>query len=144
MASSPTQRLPLSILLLIFLISVLFTFGLTWRFSEQAAAPMEKAYLYFSPNVFVSVVAAFALISRARLSEGAAKGLQWISERSFLIYFVHVLALEFVRYSSFIAAVSRHFPMVVTILVISVATFAMSLMAAAVIRLVPGAQRVLG
>lgn len=109
-ASSPTDRIPISIWLLIFLISVSVTFGFTWRFSEQAGAPIEKAYLYFSPNVFVSVVAAFTLISRARLSAGVAKSLQWISERSFLIYFVHVLALEFVRYSSFVSAVSRHSP----------------------------------
>jgi len=143
-ASSPTDRIPISIWLLIFFTSVSVTFGLTWRFSEQAGAPIEKAYLYFSPNVFVSAVAAFNLISRARLSKGMAKSLQWISERSFLIYFVHVLALGFISDSSFISAVSHRCPLLLTILMISVATFVLSLMAAAVIRLVPGAQRVFG
>ncbi|MGB7815440.1 MAG: acyltransferase family protein [Methylotenera sp.] len=143
-ASSPKDRIPTSIWFLIFVISVLGTFGLTWRFSEQASAPIETAYLYFSPNVLVSAIAAFILITRARVSERVAKSLQWISDRSFLIYFFHLLALEAVRYSNFISAINRHAPMLVTILMISAATFFISLMVAAVIRLVPGFQRVFG
>lgn len=143
-ASSPKDRIPTAIWILIFVISVLVTFGLTWLFSEQAVAPIERAYIYFSPNVIVSAVAAFIIIKRARVSERVAKSIQWISDRSFLIYFVHILALEQVRYSTFTSAISQHTSVFVTILIISIITFAISLMVAAVIRLIPGSQRVFG
>ena len=143
-ASSPKDRIPTSIWFLIFMISVLSTFALTWWFSEHANAPTETAYQYFSPNVLISTVAAFILIMRVRVSGCVANNLQWVSDRSFLIYFVHILALEVVRYSSFISTISHHVPMLMTILMISTATFFISLMIATVIRLVPGSQRVFG
>lgn len=143
-ASYPKDRIPTAIWILIFVISVLVTFGLTWLFSEQASAPIEKAYVYFSPNVVISAIAAFIIIKRVRVSERVAKSIQWISDRSFLIYFVHVLALEQVRYSTFTSAISQHTSVFVTILIISIITFAISLMVAAVIRLLPGSQRVFG
>lgn len=86
-ATSPRNRITTSIWLLIFLVSVLVTFGLTWKFSEHAGSPIEKAYLYFSPNVFVSAVAAFVLFTRVRVSERVARSLQWVSDRKFLDIF---------------------------------------------------------
>ncbi len=143
-ANSPKDRIPTGIWILIFVISVLVTFGLTWRFSEQAKAPIEKAYLYFSLNVFVSAIAAFVLFKRVQLPKYFTKSLQWVSDRSFLIYFVHVLVLEFVRYSHLISVLSQHVPVFLTILFISIATFIMSLIVAALIRLIPGSRRVFG
>lgn len=143
-ASSPKDRIPTALWLLIFLISVLVTFALTWWFSEEASAPVEKYLYYFSLNVFVSAVAAFTLFSRIEISERFKKSLRWISDKSFLIYFIHILVLEQVRYSSLALMVSQHTHVIVTILMISIATFAISLMIATAIRLVPGAQRVFG
>ena len=129
---------------MIFTISVFVTFGLTWKFSEQANAPIETAYLYFSLNVFVSTIAAFVLFKRIQVAKCLTKILQWVSDRSFLIYLVHVLALEFVRYSKLIALLSQHVPVLLIILIISIATFIISLMVAAVIRVIPGSQPVFG
>ena len=143
-ASSPKDRIPTAIWILIFVISVLVTFGLTWRFSEQARAPIEKAYLYFSLNVFVSAIAAFVLFKLVKVPKCYTKSLQWVSDRSFLIYFVHVLVLEYVRYSNLVSVLSQHVPVFLTILIISIATFIISLMIAAVIRVIPGSQRVFG
>lgn len=143
-ASSSKDRISTLMWFLIFVISVLVTFALTWIFSERASAPVETAYQYFSPNVLVSTVAAFILIMRTKVSGRVANNLKWISDRSFLIYFVHILALEVVRYSNFISVINRYTPMLVTILIISIATFIVSLVVAAFIRLVPGSQRVFG
>lgn len=143
-ASSPKDRIPTAIWVMIFSISVFVTFGLTWRFSEQANAPIETAYLYFSLNVFVSTIAAFVLFKRVQVAKCLTKILQWVSDRSFLIYFVHVLVLEFVRFSKLIALISQHLPVLLTILIISIATFIISLMVAAVIRVIPGSQPVFG
>lgn len=143
-ASSAPDRIPTSIWLLIFLVSAFVTFGLTWHFSEQAGKPVETAYIYFSPNVFVSAVAAFILFTRVQISGRAAKVVRWISDRSFIIYFVHVLTLESVRYNNFTLLIGQRTPVLITILMISIATFAISLIVAALIRLVPGSQRVFG
>ena len=67
-----------------------------------------------------------------------------ISDRSFLIFFVHLLVLEKVRYSEIIASLSQLLPIFFIILIISAATFIYSLSIAALIRFIPGASRVAG
>lgn len=117
-ASSPPDRISTTIWLLIFLVSVFVTFGLTWSFSEQAGKPVETAYIYFSPNVFVSAVAAFTLITRVKVPQSAAKVLQWVGDRSFLIYFVHIMALALVTASPFVSAIGQQSSAFLAILII--------------------------
>lgn len=144
LANSPKDRIPTGLWIMIFVISVFVTFFLTWKFSMQANAPVQKAYFNFSLNVFVSSIAAFILFKRIRVPKYLTKSLQWISNRCFLIYFVHILVLESVRYSNFVSALNQHVPLLLTILIISIATFLISLILAAVIRVIPGSQRVFG
>ena len=143
-ASAGRNRLSSFVWLLILLSSVLATFGITWYLSWQANAPVETGYLDFSPNVLVSAISAFVLFTRARVSTLTGKLLEYISDKIFLIFFVHVLVMEYVRYSDFISVVSQNFPMLITILIISIATFVLSLVVASFVRLVPGAKRVFG
>jgi len=143
-ASTNRDRISTLTWSLLFLLGVLTTFGITWYLSWQAEAPVVKGYLYLSPNVLISSIAAFVLFTRIRLSVATAKLMKFISERCFFIFFVHVLVLEYVRYSDFIASVNQHAPMFITIIVISTITFVTSLMMSSFVKLIPGAQRFLG
>lgn len=49
---------------LVYLAAVLVTFWLTWHFSDARQSVDERAYLYFSPNVFLASLAAFILFTR--------------------------------------------------------------------------------
>ncbi|MGE8637357.1 MAG: acyltransferase [Achromobacter sp.] len=120
------------------------TFYLTWRFSEQAGVPVERAYVYFTPNVVIASIAAFLAFSTIELPARAASVAKWLSDRSFIIFFVHVVVLEHVRYSGTIRLLTEHLPTFFVILLISLGTFFFSCLIAAVIRLIPGASRVAG
>ncbi|WMD19373.1 acyltransferase family protein [Achromobacter seleniivolatilans] len=120
------------------------TFYLTWRFSEQAGVAVERAYVYFTPNVVIGTIAAFLAFSTIELSGRPAAFFQWLGDRSFIIFFVHVVVLEHVRYSATIRMLTEHLPMFFVILLISLSTFFFSCLIAAVIRLIPGASRVAG
>ena len=124
--------------------SSLATFLLTWYFSDKAGAPVEAAYVYFTLNVAVAALAAFKIFTRLNVGPLMGKILRWISERSFVIYFVHVVLLEQVRYSGIIDSLSHSLPAFFIILIISLLTFVYSLVIAALIRLIPGADRVVG
>jgi surface polysaccharide O-acyltransferase-like enzyme len=143
-ASLPRDRIPTIVWAFIFVASVLATFGITWYLSWKNNAPIETSYIYYSPNVAISAISAFVLFTRATLTVSMAKTMKWLGERVFLLFFVHVVVLEFVRYSNFISTVSQHSPMLITILIISILTFVISLIIASLIRFVPGAQRVFG
>lgn len=120
------------------------TFYLTWRFSEAAGAGVERAYVYFTPNVIIASIAAFLAFMTFDLSVRAAAIAKWLSDRAFIIFFVHVAVLEHVRLSGAIRVASEHLPMALVILLISLSTFFISGLIAAAIRLIPGASRVAG
>lgn len=120
------------------------TFYLTWRFSAAAGVAVERAYVYFTPNVVIASVAAFFAFSTIEMSGRAAAVCKWLGDRSFIIYFVHVVVLEYVRYSATIRAASEHMPAFFVVLLISLGTFFFSCLVAAVIRLIPGSSRVAG
>lgn len=120
------------------------TFYLTWRFSEKAGVPVERAYVYFTPNVFIASIAAFLAFVTVDLSARSAAIAKWLSDRAFIIFFVHVVVLEHVRFSSAIRIATEHLPAGLVILLISLSTFFICGVIAAAIRLIPGASRVAG
>lgn len=128
----------------IFILGVVVTVLVTWYQSARAGAPVETGFLYFAPNVVMASVSAFVLFSRMRIGERWAGFLRYLSDHSFIVYFVHVLVLEYVRYSATMAAVSEHLPIGLTILLVSLTTFALSLVVSSLVRLFPGAARVFG
>lgn len=128
----------------VYAICSIITFYLTWRFSEQAGVPIERAYVYFTPNVVIASIAAFLAFSTIELSVRGAAVARWLGERSFIIFFVHVVVLEHVRYSGTVRLLAEHLPTFIVILLISLGTFFFSCLIAAVVRLIPGASRVAG
>lgn len=139
-------RFPLSnlIWLAVFVSGVVLTFLVTWHLSVKAGGAVETGFLYFSPNVVISSVAAFVLFSRIRQQGRWAKWFEYLSNCSFVVYFVHVLVLEFVRCSDKVVTFSQHVPTALTILLVSLVTFLLSLMIASLLRFIPGATRVFG
>jgi surface polysaccharide O-acyltransferase-like enzyme len=138
------DNIPTAIWIGLYLASSMVTFLLTWNFSDKVSAPTETAYVYFTLNVAIATLAAFKAFTRVKTGPTTGKILHWISDRSFLIFFVHVLVLEQVRYSAIIVSLSQLLPTFFVILIISVATFIFSLLIAALIRFIPGASRVAG
>ncbi|WP_158685949.1 acyltransferase [Achromobacter spanius] len=120
------------------------TFYLTWRLSEKAGVAVEHAYVYFTPNVIIASIAAFLAFVTVDLSGRAAAIAKWLSDRAFIIFFVHVAVLEHVRFSGAIRVASEHLHTGLVILLISLSTFFISGLIAAAIRLIPGASRVAG
>ncbi len=128
----------------VFALGVAVTVWVTWYQSDRAGAPVETAFLYFSSNVVVSSVAAFVLFSRIRIPERWAGLVRYLSDRTFFVYFVHVLALEYVRFHSIIMRGTEQWPLGLTILVISFLAFALSLFIASVVGRIPGNRYVFG
>lgn len=144
LADAREGRIPTIAWVGVYVACTVATFLLTWHFSEKAGVPCETAYVYFTLNVMIASLAAFKAFTRVTTGPTVGDVLHWVSDRSALIFFVHVLVLEQVRYSAVIASLSQVLPTFFVILTISVATFVFSLLIAATIRLIPGASRVAG
>ncbi|WP_447922499.1 acyltransferase [Achromobacter aegrifaciens] len=138
------ESIPRWLCVAVYAASSAVTFYLTWRFSVNANTAVERAYVYFTPNVVIAAIAAFLAFSTIELSGRAAAVCQWLGDRSFIIFFVHVAVLEQVRFSATIRAATEHLPTFFVILLISFGTFFFSCLVAAIIRLIPGASRVAG
>lgn len=143
-ATSKRDQLPTLIWFLIYFIGVVATFWLTAYFSERAHLAIENAYIYFSLNVFTASIAAFVLFTRVKITGRVAGYFQWVGDKSFLIFFMHVVILERVQNSAIISTFSGHVPMFISIFVIAMSTFTISLVIAAGIRLLPGSKLILG
>jgi surface polysaccharide O-acyltransferase-like enzyme len=143
-ASSKRDQLPSMVWFLVYFVGVASTFWLTFHLSERAHSAIETPYLYFSLNVFIASVAAFVLFTRLKISGRVARCFQWVGDRSFLIFFMHVVILERVKDSYTISVFSHHVPVFASILLIAIATFIISLIIATVIRLLPGSKLILG
>lgn len=141
-ATSRTSKLPSTVWWIIYAASVAVTFYLTFYFSQQAQSVVETAFLYFSINVCISSVAAFILFSRAKISEKFGLILQWVSDRSFLIFFMHVVILE--RVSNVILSMLPGLPAYLFILLSATVTFIICLTIATVLRWLPASRTVLG
>jgi surface polysaccharide O-acyltransferase-like enzyme len=125
-----------------FILAVAVTFILTWQYSDAANAPVEKAYVYFSPSVFVSAVAVFVLLRFFPSRLLHQDFLATMSDRSFLVYFMHVLVLEHVRPQ--VDAYTTGLPTYLSILAVATTTIAVSFVIAAALRKLPYSRAVLG
>jgi surface polysaccharide O-acyltransferase-like enzyme len=143
-AGMPRSAIPRWFSLAVYATCTVVTFYLTWQFSESAGVAVERAYVYFTPNVVIASIAAFLAFLSVELSGRAAAIFHWLSDRSFIIFFVHVVILEYVRYSDMIRAATEQLPTFFIILLISLSTFFFSSLATAAIRLLPGARHITG
>lgn len=141
-ASTLEKRRSIAVWAIIYLIAVIVTFKLTWDFSEHENTLIEKAYLYFSPNVIVSSLASFFIFTEIKINSVSSKVLHWISNRSFLVFFMHVVILEQVQ--NYIFSLKLTIPTSIEILLIAMLTFAISLAIASIIRIFPKSNVLLG
>jgi surface polysaccharide O-acyltransferase-like enzyme len=114
--ASSEMKISSRLLCLVFVLSVFVTAMLTFIFSSTSGVLVEKAYQYFSQSVVVCAITAFILFSRVRVSERMAKFFQWAGDRSFIIFFVHVIFLGKLAVSDFIQSISQTLPLPVTML----------------------------
>lgn len=128
--------------LAIYLISVAHTFAMTWILTKQKGSPVETAYVYFSLNVFTASASLFIVMTRIKLNRFASEIFNWLSDRSFIIYFVHTPILETVN-SIFINNFSD-ISKFVSIICIAVITFVLSLCVATILRIIPRSRNFLG
>ena len=128
--------------LLIYITGASVTYLLTQYFCEKAHAAIEPPYV--SPIVFVCSIAAFTLITRVSIPDFIKKYLLWMADKTFLVFFMHVVILERVSRSNAILLISRHIPTFTSILLIAFCTFIISLFIATGIRLLPWSRRIFG
>jgi surface polysaccharide O-acyltransferase-like enzyme len=142
--ASSEIKVPSVVLVLVFVLSVFATALLTFFYSSSAGILVERAYQYFSPNVVLSSVVVFILFSRAKVSPRMAKVSHWVGDRSFIVFFVHIVFLGKLSDSAFFQELSRMIPVPSTIMLLSVVTFLISLTLASLIRLIPKSRMFLG
>lgn len=129
--------------MLAYLVAVFVTFWLTWRFSDAAQSVDERAYIYFSPNVVFASLASFIIFTRVQIGGRVAKALNWISDRAFLIFFMHVVVLERVQ-NHFFALGLHPIPIAIQTVLVSALTFLLCLGVACLLRLLPKSRVLLG
>nr|WP_315187102.1 acyltransferase family protein [uncultured Albidiferax sp.] len=136
------KKISTSLWTAIYLTSVAITFFLTWNSSKQVNSLVETAYLYFSFNVILAAIASFTIFSRIYINTYFSSVFRWISERSFLIFFIHVVILE--KVNNQIIALNFNIPALISILLISAITFGICLAIASLLRLIPKSRFLLG
>lgn len=129
---------------LVFAAGAATTFGLTWSYSDVAGSAVEKAYVYFSPNVLVCSISAFVLFTRVRPSTRTVRYFTFVGNRSFFIFFAHIYFLEYLRYQPDFTKFLALMPSGVDTLLIASATFLLSLLVATSVRWIPGVRVALG
>jgi surface polysaccharide O-acyltransferase-like enzyme len=136
------NRVPPLIWAMLFMAGVLVTYLLTKIFTEAAGAPIETPYLYLSPNVLVASIAAFMLLSRVEIPSRFQRFMAWVSDKTFLIYFMHVVVLE--RVANYVAINLFENPKPLFLLFVSLLTFLLCLVFSAAMRLLPFSRSILG
>lgn len=127
--------------ILVYFISVLVTFFITWNLSSHSNSVDERAYLYFSPNVFIASVSAFIILTRIHINN-SKRVLSKISDLCFLIFFIHVVVLE--RVQNYMLSLNLFMPSIINILANALLTFGLCFVIALVIRLLPKSKVILG
>lgn len=140
--SNNANKTSTAIWILIYLASVAVTFFLTWNLTTQANTLVETAYLYFSPNVFLASISSFIILSRVNIQENISRIFHWISERSFLVFFMHPPVLE--RVNNYAPVFNQTLSMLPSILAIAIITYGICLVIATLLRKIPKSQFFLG
>lgn len=132
----------LLIALITYVFSVAVTFTLTWMLSSQANSPIQIAYEYFSPNVFFAAISVFIFIINIQVNDVTSKVLQWVSNLTFPVYFMHVVVLDIVH----VNIITPEIGMPISFQVFSTAfiSFIICLFVTSVLRLIPKSKAIFG
>lgn len=129
----------------VFVLASIATFLISWYLNAKSPTPDETALIYFSPNVVIASVAAFMLIGKIRLSAKVAKPVAFFSGLVFPVYFMHLLVIELIKSGLFgFTLPLSTMPALGAIVSVSVCAFVISLVIAALSRLVPYSSRLVG
>lgn len=138
-------KLPRYYWLILSLLGSSVTFVITWILNINSGNADETAYWYLSPNVVIAAVGMFLALQNINIPAQYNKLLKCISENCFLIFFVHVWILDRLQYltSIFFSNDIMIYP-VVDGLILSIATFIISLLVSMSIRLIPHSKKLVG
>lgn len=138
-------KLPRYYWLILFLLGSSVTFIITWILNINSGNADETAYWYLSPNVVIAAIGMFLALQNINTPAQYNKLLSCISDNCFLIFFIHVWILDRLQYliSNFFSNDIMIYP-VVDSLILSIATFIISLLISMIMRLIPHSQRLFG
>ncbi|MGF1754663.1 acyltransferase family protein [Vibrio makurazakiensis] len=126
----------------VYLFSVAATFIFTWILSAQSNLPIQTVYEYFSPTVFFASVSAFIVLINIKKEHESPKIVQWVSDITFPVYFMHVVILDIVNIN--LISPSSSIPVVFQILIVSTISFLVCLIIASVLRIIPKSKTLFG
>ncbi|MGE8066782.1 acyltransferase [Pseudomonas sp. NPDC089569] len=143
--SDIVNKIPAWCSALVFCLASLATFLLSWRINSLSPAPDETAFLYFSPNVLIASCAAFHLIRKIRVAPLLIRPVAFLSSIVFPVYFMHLLVIDLIKAGMFgftlnLASMSTFS----AIFSLSLSTFAVCLILAALTRVIPYSAKLVG
>jgi surface polysaccharide O-acyltransferase-like enzyme len=139
------NRIPARLCAIVFVFASLCTFFLNWRINSQSSVPNETAYNSLSPNVVLAAIAAFLWIQKLQIPKCLYKPLAFMSSLTFPIYFMHLLVIVMLKSGWLGFSISPYsFHPSLSILVLAIATFLISLTIAAITRLIPHSEKIFG
>lgn len=127
---------------MLFILGVFITFWGTYYYSIQENKTISTFYENFSIGVFLSSVGGFAIFLKLKVPFKFRKLLIFISDKCFIIFFVHILVLELVK--MIFVSCGYDLTIAITIILQTVVTFILSLCVAMIIRLLPKSRVIFG
>jgi surface polysaccharide O-acyltransferase-like enzyme len=139
------SRCAMLISLAIFLTASAFTAALTILWTVADGHPNETAFTYFFPTVAIGTVALFRVFSFYQPGPIAGRVFSRLAALCFPVYFMHLVMLDILRGGMLGVAITPYFTQpIVALFVWSALTFTICAAISAVVRLLPGAARVVG
>lgn len=131
--------------LLGYLLGGLLTFCLTWYICDHDWLANEMFFRYLSPNVVFCSAALFVYLQKVKIPNFLLKPLASISDVTFMIYFMHLFIIEFIKggYLRFHVTSFWIHPLI-GILWSAILAFVMSFVVAKVVRLIPKSAKITG
>lgn len=138
-------RINSSFYVLVFYLSSLCTFLITWGLYVKSPIPIQTAYNYFSPNVLIASVGAFLYLRQIKVTIFFVKPLAFLSGIIFPIYFMHLLIIAVIEggYLGFTITPYSIYP-VVGILGLAFVTFFVSMLIAVLLKFIPYSSKIIG
>lgn len=127
---------------LLFILGIFITFLGTYYYSMQESKTTSTFYENFSIGVFLSSVGGFGIFLKLKIPFVFRRLLMFISDKYFIIFFVHILVLEFVK--RIFVSCGYDLTLAINIILQSVVTFILSLCVAMIIRLLPKSRVIFG
>ncbi|MBX9914333.1 MAG: acyltransferase family protein [Pseudomonadaceae bacterium] len=143
--SDVLSKVPVWCSAIVFFLASLATFLISWRLNSLSPIPNETAFLYFSPNVLIAACAAFHMIRNIRVTAVLIRPIAFLSSIVFPVYFMHLLVIDLIKAGMFgftlnLASMSTF----TAIFSLSLCTFAVCLVLAALTRIIPYSAKWVG